>query len=165
MEAMARLQEKAKRAPRKVVFPDGTPLTSGGIVLFDSMAPGDQPVNARGRIQADGTFRLSTFDEGDGAVAGKHRVLVRAQRDSAVFRKTGRVPKPVIDSRFEHYETSCLEVTVKDGDNELTIVVEVPGIGERIAIGVAPACSHHDRTALGDGVGTSRIHARRVVRG
>jgi len=111
----------------KVVFPDGTPLTSGGIVLFKSTATGDQPVNARGRIQDDGTFRLSTFEEGDGAVGGMHQVLVRAQRDSAVYRQTGRIPKPVIDSRFERYETSGLECTVEDGDNDLTLVVERPG--------------------------------------
>ena len=67
----------------KVVFSDdGTPLSTGGSILWESVPdePGVLPFNASGAIQADGTFELTTFEEGDGAVAGEHRVLVRPKR-------------------------------------------------------------------------------------
>ena len=111
----------------KVVFADGAPLATGGTILLESIAAGGQPVyNARGAIAADGTFRLSTFDEGDGAVAGKHRVLVQAKRDSDDFVKRGIIPKPIIDRRFERYETSDLQFTVEQGSNEFKVVVSRP---------------------------------------
>jgi len=83
-------------------------------------------IMARAKIEADGTFELSTFDDSDGAVIGKHRVLVSAQRDADDYYKRGIVPRPVIDERFEDYETSGLELTVEAGDNELPIVVAPP---------------------------------------
>lgn len=111
----------------QIVFADGAPLATGGIILVKSIAAEGQSVfNARGTIAADGTFRLSTFEEGDGAVAGKHQVLVRAKRDADDYLKWGVVPRPVIDPRFEHYETSGLEFTVAEGENDFTIDVEPP---------------------------------------
>ena len=111
----------------KVVFEDGTPLGSGGTVLFESMATENNlRLNARGRIQPDDTFEMTTFEDGDGAVVGKHRVLVRAQRDSREYLESGIAPRPVIDERFEHYKTSGLEFTVEQGNNEYKIVVRRP---------------------------------------
>ena len=111
----------------KVVFADGTPLASGGVVLCESVAAEGQPAfNARGAIQSDGTFRLSTFGEGDGAVAGKHRVLVRAKRDAADYLEKGVIPRPVVDPQSERYETSGLEFTVEQGNNQFTLVVKRP---------------------------------------
>jgi len=112
----------------KVLFGDGTPLTTGGAIHCESVVTEGLPVNARGAIRADGTFVLSTFADGDGAVSGKHRVLVRAQRDAVDYRKEEDViPKPIIEPRFERYETSGLEFTVKEGNNDFTVVVERPG--------------------------------------
>ena len=113
----------------KVVFDDGAPLTSGGFIGFESTPAEGLPVNARGVIGDDGTFVLSTFGEGDGAVAGKHRALVRAHRkrpEGDQFRED-RIPPPVIDRRFERYATSGLEFTVEEGRNESTVVVQRPG--------------------------------------
>jgi hypothetical protein len=50
----------------------GQPLTKG-LVQF---APRNTGREASGQIQADGTFVLTTFKEGDGVVAGKHRVSI-----------------------------------------------------------------------------------------
>lgn len=123
----------------KVVFDDGAPLTSGAFIAFESTPAEGLPVNARGLVRADGTFVLSTFGDADGAVAGKHRVLVRAQRappdaSEASLDATSKpaidprdaISKPVIDLRFERYETSGLEFTVTEGDNEFTVVVQWP---------------------------------------
>ena len=85
----------------RVVFSDGTPLSTGGSVLWESVPdnPGELPFNASGAIQADGTLELTTFEEGNGAVAGEHRVLVRPKRDVSDWAERGIVPRPVIDPR------------------------------------------------------------------
>src|SRR5262245_57798714 len=55
-----------------VTLEDGTPLGKG-MVVFES-ADGTQM--ARGEIQPDGGYRLSTSRPGDGVRAGRYRVLV-----------------------------------------------------------------------------------------
>jgi hypothetical protein len=88
---------------------------------------------ASGLIQDDGTFRLSTFREGDGVVAGRHRVIVVQTVN------TERVPLEqhhhVLDvhPRYARYETSGLEFTVApEGRNYLKIVVdEAPRVRQR----------------------------------
>src|SRR5438128_12598251 len=59
----------------KVVFKDGTPLP-GGMVVFSPLDPASH-VGARGYVQADGTFELSSDRPGDGSLAGRYQVLVR----------------------------------------------------------------------------------------
>ena len=111
----------------KVVFDDGAPLDEG-FIGFESTPASGLPINARGAVGSDGTFMLSTFGDGDGAVVGKHRVLVRAQRQKFDdFEGNWEfIPEPVIHPRFESYETSGLEFTVAEGDNEFTVVVQRP---------------------------------------
>ena len=108
-----------------VVFSDdGTPLSTGGSILWESVPdePKELPFNASGVIQADGTFELTTFEEG--AVAGEHRVLVRPKRDASDWVERGIVPRPVIAPQFERYETSELRFTVKEEGNDFTVTVE-----------------------------------------
>lgn len=57
----------------KVQFDDGQPVEMGLVELRSKSKP---PVNARGKIQADGRFQLGTFEAGDGAVLGDHDVIV-----------------------------------------------------------------------------------------
>ena len=56
---------------------DGKVITAGS-VAFESIEPGSdgKRYTARGTIQNDGSFRLTTFTENDGAVAGRHRAMV-----------------------------------------------------------------------------------------
>ncbi|MEA1951951.1 MAG: hypothetical protein U9N87_11235, partial [Planctomycetota bacterium] len=63
------------KAGGKVTLPDGTPMNAGQVEFrpVDS----EHLVSARGAIQTDGTFELSTFEAGDGAIEGEHQVLVR----------------------------------------------------------------------------------------
>ncbi len=51
----------------------GTPVTKGRIAFYPS-----QGRPAMGAIQSDGTYSLTTFDQGDGALLGKHRVTITA---------------------------------------------------------------------------------------
>jgi hypothetical protein len=120
------------RVTGKVVFPDGTPLPHG-TVLFNPVADPvadpaataeDKRPTASGQIQTDGTFKLLTYKDGDGAMPGKYRVGIRLPS-----RRPGEAPKPpYIDPRFLSSATSGIEVEVKDNNkNNLTINVAPPG--------------------------------------
>jgi hypothetical protein len=111
----------------KVTFDNNVPLATGGLVMFQSVAGGNQPqVTAAGTIGPDGTFRLSTHKDGDGAVSGKHRVLVRAKRGVSPRGDLGTRPPSPVDPRFESFDTSGLEFTVGEGPNDFKIVVKRP---------------------------------------
>jgi hypothetical protein len=106
----------------KVVFKDGKPLT-GGLVVF---RPVDQKlqVSSRGDIRADGTFILGTYQEGDGAIPGKYQAAITPPPRRKVRERP--IEDPIIDPRFESYETSGLEFEVKRGKNEFKIEVDKP---------------------------------------
>jgi hypothetical protein len=107
----------------KVVYKeDETPLR-GGLVVFEPVDPAAK-VSASGPIQADGTFRLGTEKEGDGAPEGKYRVLVEPPRQPN--RDERKPPTPLIHPRFRKLDTSGLEYTVVPGPNEFNIKVERP---------------------------------------
>src|SRR5262245_35616364 len=59
----------------KVVLADGSPATElkGALVTFNLP---EKQTSARGNIQADGTFRLTTNRPDDGALAGEYKVLI-----------------------------------------------------------------------------------------
>ncbi|MCC9626840.1 hypothetical protein LOC68_00335 [Blastopirellula sp. JC732] len=101
-----------------IVYPDGSPAKelSGGAVELDSL---DQPISARGSIDDQGKFVISTFEADDGAVPGKHRVLIVSRQ------ATGDEPVgKVIDSKYQRFETSGLELEVTPGTNTPTFTVE-----------------------------------------
>lgn len=104
-----------------VVMLDGKPV-AGAAVLFSPVAGG---VPGRATTAADGAFTLSTFDVGDGAIVGLHRVGI-TKMDSKGFVSTqdglsGKLDGRTIQIRFmipERYMnpgTSGLEATVERG--------------------------------------------------
>jgi hypothetical protein len=101
-----------------VTYDDGKPVTEG-LVVFESSD--QEPASmARGEIRADGSYELGTYRPGDGAKAGKYRVLVAPKSDPNAVDK----PKPPpFDPRFADFSTSGLEVEVKAGTNEFPIQV------------------------------------------
>ena len=115
------------RAGGRVTFADGKPLTTGWISF---RALDSENVTARGQIQPDGTFELTTFTRGDGAVEGRHQALVMAQ----VYRNEREAPQgtppppPLIDTRFSSFESSGLEFTVTNvpEQNQFNIQVTPP---------------------------------------
>lgn len=116
-------------ASGKVAFADGKPL-QGGTVEFQSISPpntGETRVSARGNIQPDGTFKLSTFRQDDGAIAGDHRALITQPIPPGRINPYKPVPL-VINEKFQRYDTSGLTFTVtSDGPNEFAITVTPPG--------------------------------------
>lgn len=87
----------------KVMF-KGQPLKKGTITF----EPDGAGKNASGEIQPDGTFVMSTYTAGDGAVVGNHRV--------AVARAGRSVPL-----RFASVSASKIEVEVSEGKTDYTI--------------------------------------------
>jgi hypothetical protein len=108
----------------KVTFADGSPVTEG-MVVFESVDK-EPALAARGQIQADGTFELSTHQAGDGAPAGKYRVLVAPKYDANAVDKKPRQPAP-FDVRYTDFKTSRLEFEVTaSGPNDFAIYVAKP---------------------------------------
>jgi hypothetical protein len=92
--------------------------------LSDSDGPSDgagKRYRAEGIVGEDGRFTLTTFQPGDGAVAGTHRVLI-------VPLPAGDGPTafaPAIPARYEHPDHSGLVVEVEPkAVNEVILVIE-----------------------------------------
>jgi hypothetical protein len=110
------------RADGIVKFPDGRPL-AGGIVLCES----PHGLAARAVIESDGTFRLGTYDKGDGAVEGKHRATVQPASSGESASAGGAPPRPAMDDRFKDFERSGIVLEVSpSGRNHFEIVISPP---------------------------------------
>ncbi len=100
---------------------DGKPLTHGG-VLFQSIpsATDAKPYTARGTIQSDGSYRLSTFDQHDGAVEGRHRAVVIV---GSLVPPEGEThsPEPLIPAKYASPNTSGLQYEVQPHSSTIDI--------------------------------------------
>jgi hypothetical protein len=111
-----------------VAFTDGTALT-GGFIFFQSIEHGKV---ARAVINADGTFRLGTFEPDDGALAGTHHVRIIPAKIEGFDPDDGRLPA-IIHTRYLNADTSGLIFEVlPDGQNDFRVVLErPPGLGDQ----------------------------------
>lgn len=106
----------------KVVFENGEACQLGTIE-FRSL---DQLVSARGKIEKDGSFKLSTWEPNDGAVEGKHQVIVQQLiiTEDLSFAAHGHGPR--VNPRYGDYATSGLEVVVQPVEkNEVTVTLKL----------------------------------------
>jgi hypothetical protein len=106
----------------KVVWKDGAAATElvDGHIIFELP---EEDLTARGIIQADGTFRMSTNTPSDGAREGEHQVSILELRGPA--RPGSESPAPgIMDARFSNPATSGLTANVKPGNNQITLTVE-----------------------------------------
>lgn len=128
---------------RGIIRFDGKPMIGGGAI---SLVPvvSQSGKNAGGIINADGTFVLTTYEDGDGAMAGSFRVIINQSTsqepdyggDSDV---PGKAPvkavqtvtsADVIPTIYSDPVLSPVEVKIEARElNELTINLErnVPG--------------------------------------
>lgn len=101
----------------KVTY-QGQPV-SNGLVTFH---PSDGSKPASGQTGKNGDFTLSTFERGDGAVFGKHKVTIVAYpegQDVSIVpadKLTYTVPK-----KYVNEATTSLEVEVKKGSNDIAL--------------------------------------------
>jgi hypothetical protein len=105
----------------KVTLDDGTAVTAG-MVVFETKDV-EKPVTARGDIQPDGSYQLSTERPGDGVPPGRYRVLVTPPPQGA----DAPPQKPPFDMRYASFATSRLEFEVKSGSNDYPIQLKKDG--------------------------------------
>jgi hypothetical protein len=110
-----------------VRFPDGQVLREGSVEF--EIKGREKPVTARGVIGPDGSFVLGTFEIDDGALVGKHRVVVIADYViGSGAERPGLIPESKLHSKYRDFRTSELEVIVKPEPNNVFIDVEyAPG--------------------------------------
>jgi len=102
-------------------------FTTGGVVHVGTveLKSKEHNVQARGQIQSDGSFTLTTYKEGDGAVAGMHDcVVVQFVMAEGI---SGHRPSTmgVVDRRYASYSTSGLKAEISpDHSNELNLKVD-----------------------------------------
>jgi hypothetical protein len=106
-----------------VVYADApdTPATdlAGYAVTFESDGGDHPPASAAGTVGPDGTFRMSTFQDGDGALKGRQKVaLTPPLRDDGAM-----VPSKIL-AKYQSIQTSGLTVDVQPGTNKVTLTVE-----------------------------------------
>jgi hypothetical protein len=110
----------------QLVWKNGSPAIElvGTLVFFEQP---DKQLSARGQVAADGSFRLTTNKENDGAAAGEHIVLlVEIGRKHLGGPDSTLLAPGKIDSRYSTHSTSDLKATVKPGTNKITLTVEPP---------------------------------------
>ena len=106
----------------KVVYPDGSPLPGGTILCVSDSAEGAS-LSARANINTDGTFVLGTYEEDDGAVAGRHVVAFIPPTPSNYNPDAGPPPR-MLHPRFESHDSSGVEFNVtEDGPNDIVLEV------------------------------------------
>jgi hypothetical protein len=94
----------------RVEFEDGS-VAEIGNVEFRSMT-GNERMTARGKIENDGSFILSTFETGDGALPGEHQVIVQQMviAEGMAHHQHGRR----IPAKYSDYGRSGLNAHVKE---------------------------------------------------
>ena len=108
--------------PRRVpvagkILIDGKPLTSG----FVQMVPADARP-AYGKIQPDGSFRMTTFDEDDGCVPGEHKVTVIAYEPLGATKTRWLVP-----AKYQDAATTDKTVKIEKAVEDLVIELSWDG--------------------------------------
>jgi len=113
----------------KVTY-NGKPVTKGSVIFTPVQGKGgDTGQNAVGQLGSDGSYELTTFDTGDGAILGQHTVTVQADskdiNELNKIRPDGTVPyilpKPAIPEKYTNATKSPLRFTVSAGSNTYDI--------------------------------------------
>ncbi len=111
---------------------DGEPLTTGRINFYPETG---RP--ATGAIQPDGTFTMTTFEEGDGCLPGEHVVTIKATETTssgpASFEEElqgGGMPggetKWLTHPKYSDRNSSPLRASVGEDGGEFTFEVTGP---------------------------------------
>jgi hypothetical protein len=108
----------------RVVTTDGVPVKSG-VVEFRATK---NALHARGTLDANGNFQLTTYRSNDGAIAGEHQVVVV----QVILATIGGVEVvhvhdhgPSIDPKYSDYSKSGLTADVQPtAENRILLVVD-----------------------------------------
>lgn len=94
----------------------GKPVPNGSILFIPASGTA-----ASGEIQPDGTYTLTTFKEGDGAVPGKFQVIVVAMEDDSNALPEDRklFPTTLVPIKYTSIATTDLKAVVEDKENTI----------------------------------------------
>lgn len=106
----------------RVTFSDGKPLAGGRVEFLP--AAGRVGPTARGVVQPDGSFQLSTYRPNDGAVEGEYVAMVAPPLPEGDLGTMKTIPM-VIDPRFTQFDTSGWEFTVTRDSAKNQFVLQV----------------------------------------
>ena len=102
----------------KVTY-QGKALPAGSVTFI----PDGTGKAAAGEVQADGTYVLTTYSQGDGATIGGHKVMIISERDTSELPAESAAANQDLSLIPEKYgmspKTSGLTADVKEGDNEI----------------------------------------------
>jgi hypothetical protein len=107
----------------KVQFKTGGVVHVGTVELKSR----EHSVHALGPIQSDGSFTLTTYKDGDGAIAGIHDCVVVqfVMAEGLAGHKPSTIG--VVDRRYASYSTSGMQVDISTNKKN-EIVLEVEGL-------------------------------------
>src|SRR5262249_26091982 len=121
------------RVSGKVTY-KGRPVTSGSVIFTPAKDKGGAGGHiATGNIQPDGSYTLTTFDTGDGAILGQHIVTIESRGHAAmtgppIDPKTNRpkyVPaKSATPEKYGSLEKTPLRYTVEPGTKTINLELE-----------------------------------------
>jgi hypothetical protein len=100
----------------RISLNDGSPLTKG-LVIFERIEDGP-PLTARGEVQPDGRFALSTDQPGDGVPVGRYKVVINPLDSSDAPDEQKSLP---FDVKLLNIKTSELEFDVRPEPNVIDI--------------------------------------------
>jgi hypothetical protein len=100
---------------RGQVFYSGQPA-AGALVILHPLEKGKSAPKPHGRVGADGSFTLNTYNTNDGAPPGRYAVTVhwRWQNDDDDEEEGNRLP-----ARLASPATSGLQTEIHPGENQL----------------------------------------------
>jgi hypothetical protein len=104
---------------RGQVFYQGRPAREA-LVIFHPVATGEEFAEVRptGRVEADGSFTLTTYRANDGAPAGEYHVTIDWREHTAPVE--GAPPgRSLLPPRYANPQSSQLHVRIREGTNEL----------------------------------------------
>ncbi len=110
---------------------DGSFPKFGEIEFYNA----EHKINARGKIERDGSFTVKTGEQ-EGAIKGLHQIVITQQVNSPHFAKPkmreGDPDKEhvvkhdhglLVDTAYLDYRTSGLECTITEGENRVELLV------------------------------------------
>jgi hypothetical protein len=106
---------------RGTVTYKGKPVPNGTVNFIPAEGPA-----ATGDIARDGSYSLTTFRKGDGAILGTHKVVVVAMQDQSgvAVEASTPLPPPIVPMKYTSLSTTDLQADVKDQENTINLVLE-----------------------------------------
>jgi hypothetical protein len=94
----------------------GKPVPNGTVNFIPAAGK-----DASGEIQSDGSYTLTSYRPGDGAIPGKYSVVIVAMQDNSTRLPEDRspLPPPIVPVKYTSLATSDLKAEVEDKENTI----------------------------------------------